>query len=149
MADGTSTLAWKASVSSSGTTTISSCLRESRSIVVSSDGLDRSRNARSILRSGRIDAHLVDEGGDGGGGAGVPAAMSQGHQSGSGHQRGLLSVFNGVLRVEVSTTVSRGIGERGHRWMPHSVLLVPAQRPLRGSSPGATRRVQGAQPIEG
>ena len=27
--------------------------------------------------------------------------------------------------------------------MPHSVLPVPAQRPLRGSSPGATRRVHG------
>ena len=54
-ADGTSTLAWNASVSSSGTTTISSCLRASRSIVVSSDGLARSRNARSIFRSGRIE----------------------------------------------------------------------------------------------
>ena len=28
-------------------------------------------------------------------------------------------------------------------------LGVPAQRPARGSSPGATRRVQGAQPIDG
>ena len=34
-------------------------------------------------------------------------------------------------------------------WIPHSVLPVPAQRPLRGSSPGATRRVHGQQPIEG
>ena len=33
--------------------------------------------------------------------------------------------------------------------MPHSVLPVPAHRPLRGSSPGATRRVQGQQPIDG
>ena len=33
-------------------------------------------------------------------------------------------------------------------WMPHSVLLLPAQRPARGSSPGATGRVHGAQPIE-
>ena len=31
----------------------------------------------------------------------------------------------------------------GHQWIPHSVLVVPAQRPLRGSSPGATRRVHG------
>ena len=39
--------------------------------------------------------------------------------------------------------------DEAHVWMPHSVLLVPAQRPLRGSSPGATRRVHGAQPIDG
>lgn len=32
---------------------------------------------------------------------------------------------------------------------PHSVFADPAQRPARASSPGATRRVQGAQPIEG
>ncbi len=32
---------------------------------------------------------------------------------------------------------------------PHSVLPVPAQRPLRGSAPGATRMVQVAQPIDG
>ena len=32
--------------------------------------------------------------------------------------------------------------------VPHSTLPLPAQRPLRGSSPGATRRVQGAQPID-
>ncbi len=34
-------------------------------------------------------------------------------------------------------------------WRPHSVLSSPAQRPARGSSPGATRRVQGSQPIDG
>ena len=33
--------------------------------------------------------------------------------------------------------------------MPHSVLPVPAQRPARGSSPSSTRRVHGAQPIDG
>ncbi|MDQ3503733.1 MAG: GNAT family N-acetyltransferase [Actinomycetota bacterium] len=32
---------------------------------------------------------------------------------------------------------------------PHSVFAEPAQRPARGSSPGATRRVQGAQPMDG
>ncbi|GAB3033453.1 hypothetical protein GCM10027078_30370 [Nocardioides flavus (ex Wang et al. 2016)] len=36
-----------------------------------------------------------------------------------------------------------------HAWIPHSVFEVPAQRPLRGSSPGATRRVQGQQPMLG
>src|SRR5690606_37353769 len=40
-------------------------------------------------------------------------------------------------------------GRRGHRWIPHSVLLSPAHRPARGSSPGATRRVHGRHPIEG
>ena len=39
--------------------------------------------------------------------------------------------------------------EAGHQWIPHSVLAVPAHRPLRGSSPGATRRVHGAQPMDG
>ena len=34
-------------------------------------------------------------------------------------------------------------------WMPHSVLPVPAHRPLRGSEPGSTRRVQVRQPIDG
>ena len=37
----------------------------------------------------------------------------------------------------------------GHWWMPHSVFWDPAQRPLRGSSPSATRWVHGQQPIEG
>jgi hypothetical protein len=31
---------------------------------------------------------------------------------------------------------------------PHSVFAEPAQRPARSSSPSATARVQGAQPIE-
>jgi ribosomal-protein-alanine N-acetyltransferase len=34
-------------------------------------------------------------------------------------------------------------------WSPHSVLAEPDQRPLRGSWPGATRCVHGAQPIDG
>jgi len=34
-------------------------------------------------------------------------------------------------------------------WSPHSVLSEPAQRPARGSSPGATGRVAGAHPIDG
>ncbi|GGO98414.1 hypothetical protein GCM10011612_13260 [Actinomyces gaoshouyii] len=56
----------------------------------------------------------------------------------------------GLQRVEL---VERGAGSGGrggaHRWIPHSVLVNPAQRPERGSSPGATRAVQGSQPIEG
>ncbi len=55
IAAGTSTFAWKASVSSSGTTTISSKpALTSRSTTVVNDGLDRSRNAGSMRRSGRI-----------------------------------------------------------------------------------------------
>ena len=34
-------------------------------------------------------------------------------------------------------------------WMPHSVLPVPAHRPLRGSAPASTRSVQVRQPIDG
>lgn len=33
-------------------------------------------------------------------------------------------------------------------WIPHSTLSQPFQRPERGSSPGATLLVQGAQPID-
>src|SRR6266581_2356383 len=40
-------------------------------------------------------------------------------------------------------------GQHRQAWMPHSVLPVPAQRPLRGSAPGSTRSVQVAQPIDG
>ena len=42
-----------------------------------------------------------------------------------------------------------GVHGRRHVWSPHSVLAKPAQRPARGSSPGATRRVHGSQPIDG
>ncbi len=39
---------------------------------------------------------------------------------------------------------------RGHEvWMPHSLLAVPAQRPLRGSAPSATLEVHVRQPIDG
>jgi hypothetical protein len=38
---------------------------------------------------------------------------------------------------------------RAQACMPHSVLPVPAHRPLRGSAPGSTRIVQVEQPIEG
>ena len=34
------------------------------------------------------------------------------------------------------------------RWIPHSVLARPRQRPARGSSPGRVRDVQGMQPID-
>ena len=34
------------------------------------------------------------------------------------------------------------------RWMPHSTLALPDQRPARASSPAPTARVQVAQPIE-
>ena len=35
------------------------------------------------------------------------------------------------------------------RWIPHSVLARPRQRPARASSPGLTGLVHGRQPIEG
>jgi len=37
----------------------------------------------------------------------------------------------------------------GHPWSPHSVLAMPAQRPLRASWPGSGFAVHGAQPMEG
>ena len=42
----------------------------------------------------------------------------------------------------------RAVDESGHVCSPHSVLARPDQRPARGSSPSATARVQGAQPME-
>ena len=46
--------------------------------------------------------------------------------------------------------LGQGVGGGGHAGCsPHSVLAKPAQRPARGSSPGATRWVQGSQPIDG
>jgi len=41
-----------------------------------------------------------------------------------------------------------GVGGGAHRWIPHSVLAVPAQRPLLVSQPTAARSVQGQQPME-
>ena len=53
-------------------------------------------------------------------------------------------------RESVQCRRRRGSGECGcHRWIPHSVLDEPAQRPERGSAPGSTRLVQGSQPIDG
>src|SRR6185437_8500038 len=37
----------------------------------------------------------------------------------------------------------------GPRWIPHSSLPRPRQRPARSSSPGLTGLVQGRQPIDG
>jgi hypothetical protein len=49
--------------------------------------------------------------------------------------------------------VPRSVRDSDQRWnytcSPHSVLPVPAQRPLRGSEPDSTRLVQVRQPIDG
>jgi hypothetical protein len=42
-----------------------------------------------------------------------------------------------------------GFGVGAHRCNPHSVLALSAQRPARWSSPSATGRVHGQQPIDG
>jgi hypothetical protein len=42
----------------------------------------------------------------------------------------------------------RAVLRQSQTCSPHSVLFLPAQRPARGSSPGAVARVHGAQPIE-
>jgi hypothetical protein len=61
---------------------------------------------------------------------------------------GVDAVVEGVDRViKVDRVIERS--RDPHEWIPHSVLPVPAQRPLRGSSPGATREVHGQQPIDG
>ena len=71
----------------------------------------------------------------------------------SGGRRG-----HGAGAVGVPGVKSCGIGVRArvarwvwasHRCRPHSVLVLPAQRPARASSPSATARVQGQQPTEG
>ena len=79
---------------------------------------------------------------------GVAASVGECHQSRSSHQSGLPFV-EGVVHDVVVDSVWESEGCAAHEWIPHSVLLVPAQRPLRGSSPGATRRVHGQQPIDG
>ena len=50
--------------------------------------------------------------------------------------------------VEGELVGQRPRGGRRHVCSPHSVLSWPAQRPALASSPSATGRVQGAQPIE-
>ena len=124
---------------------------------------DRAELGLRELQEGRLDpqvgthrADLADEVAHGGGGSGVAAAMSKCHQGRCGHVLSLLSLL-GSRRGRVLRGVRCGgpVGSAavrvssGQTWMPHSVLPVPDQRPARGSSPGATRRVQGAQPIEG
>ena len=37
----------------------------------------------------------------------------------------------------------------GEKWISHSVLALPAQRPARSNRSGVTLKVQGAQPMEG
>ena len=54
-----------------------------------------------------------------------------------------LGEFLGAARSHLDLT-----GE-GSACRPHSVLDWPDQRPARGSSPGATGRVHGQQPIDG
>lgn len=88
----------------------------------------------------------------------LPAAEQQ---DGAGALGGRLTDDEDRLGLQRVELVERGAGggDRGggrvgdgggaHRWMPHSVLANPAQRPERGSCPGATRAVQGSQPIEG
>ena len=56
--------------------------------------------------------------------------------------------FRSVV-TSVYERLGQGSGWSRHGWSPHSVLAKPAQRPARGSSPGATRRVHGSQPIDG
>ena len=160
IAAGTSTLAWNASVSSSGTTTISSKpARTSLPTTVWKDGLDRSRNACSMRRSGRIartsSTSAVMDAAERGSRLPWANAMRAGAVMsepplGSGCGGGVVDDVVEVWSFSVAERMLSVVEPvETHQWIPHSVLLVPAQRPLRGSSPGATRRVQGQQPIDG
>jgi hypothetical protein len=77
---------------------------------------------------------------DGGRGPGIGAAVRNGDQRRPG-LRGRAPLRPGLGRPEPAAA--------GQRWMPHSVLPVPAHRPLRASAPASTRAVQVAQPIDG
>ena len=54
-----------------------------------------------------------------------------------------------VAGPELRLTAGESRWRSSHRCSPHSVFDRPAQRPDRGSSPGATGFVHGSQPIEG
>ena len=70
----------------------------------------------------RAPPHQADQLVNGGGGPGIAAAVRDGDQRDP---------------------------RPGYSWIPHSLLPVPDQRPLRGSAPGSTRSVQVAQPMDG
>ena len=53
-----------------------------------------------------------------------------------------------VGEVEAQRVELAGGCVTGHVCRPHSTLSLPDQRPARGSSPSATGRVHGAQPME-
>ena len=55
----------------------------------------------------------------------------------------------GERRLARSGQAREPHGRGAHILIPHSTLSRPAQRPARASSPGATRRVQVAHPIDG
>ena len=63
---------------------------------------------------------------------------------------GPLILFAKVMLVARSAETLRRIAEEiREKGGQADWFVVPAQRPLRGSSPGSTRRVHGRQPIEG
>src|SRR5699024_60776 len=91
---------------------------------------------------------LCDQGGQGFGGGGrhviqvghshVPPWPQRTHPlEDRRNRRGRTGIATAVRHRQQRDRLLR----RVHPWIPHSVLPVPAQRPLRGSSPGATRCV--------
>ena len=59
-------------------------------------------------------------------------------------------VVEGSHGAHPGVVVVRTTSPSSDRWMPHSVLpSKDAQRPARGSVPGVTGLVQGAQPMDG
>ena len=103
------------------------------------------------LEEGRLDAqvgtHLAglrDERLDGGGRSGVTAAVGEGDQGWSGHDDP--SPFGVEPRTPLSSAMVDLCGGDGrcHWWIPHSVLLVPDQRPAAGVLTGGD--AAGARP---
>src|SRR5690606_845150 len=67
-----------------------------------------------------------------------------------GHTRKHMATSQGSEKYTIARhqEVLESEASRPARWMPHSVLVFPSQRPLRASSPGCTGFVQGKQPID-
>ena len=119
-----SALLWYAAVSSSGSTVTS----RSASIVLRTCGSDGGAWPRKAVRRSS------------------PGERSRATATSSAM---VAEARGSALPCATAREPSWGPAGTRQAWMPHSVLPVPAHRPLRGSAPGSTRIVQVAQPIDG
>ena len=109
---------------------------------MSKDGLERSRKAVSIRRSGRMRLDLGDEGLDRRGRTRVPASVSQGNQGRSSHQRCLRSCV--VVRWCWVVATSLSLGREGS-WCS----CVDPALGLGGAGPAAAARVVAGRDASG